>query len=512
MSNAVVRTGFAALALCLCAGLAAAAVITVPGDQPTIQAGLNAARSGDTVLVMPGSYQENVSWPARDGIRLYSKDGPGATVIDGSGSGRVIAMSSSSILEATELRGFTVTGGFLSPEGNRNHGAGIYINGGFPVIAGNIIRGNACVSDTIVAWNYGGGVYISNSNRAGRRPEFRFNLIDSNVVDAGWGGWAYGAGIHVAGEGGAVFWQNVIRDNIARGSRPYAGGLYLTHSRTEEELDVSLLYSNLIIGNQGTQSGGVWAGGGGNRLHNNTIAGNSGAGVYLTNSGFAEEQVTVIRNNIIVGNTRGIFRVDNERLVADNSHNDVWNNSAGNYQNCAPGPGDISADPLFATGQLGRHYLGHTAAGQPATSPCVDAGGSLPELPMRLDTLVFRWTTRTDSVPDTPPVDIGYHYCLEGLPVGAAEPPARTPRVAALALSPNPLTNGRATLRYSLPGKGPARVSVFDVTGRELLRQSTTGNQQSTMPLDLRSLGAGVYLLKLEAEGSSATQKLVVQQ
>lgn len=34
------------------------ATIHVPADQPTIQAGVNAAASGDTVLVAPGVYYE----------------------------------------------------------------------------------------------------------------------------------------------------------------------------------------------------------------------------------------------------------------------------------------------------------------------------------------------------------------------------------------------------------------------------------------------------------------------
>jgi len=79
------------------------------------------------------------------------------------------------------------------------------------------------------------------------------------------------------------------------------------------------------------------------------------------------------------------------------------------------------------------------------------------------------------------------------------------------AIAPNPTAGGFTTLRYSLPKPGPVTLTVFDVAGRSVFRQSAICNLQSSMALDLRGLSAGVYLVRLDAGGQSASRKLIVQ-
>jgi len=78
--------------------------------------------------------------------------------------------------------------------------------------------------------------------------------------------------------------------------------------------------------------------------------------------------------------------------------------------------------------------------------------------------------------------------------------------------SPNPISSSFARLSYSLPKAGPVVVSVFDVAGRTVTRQSLLCGKTGSVPLDLKKLANGVYLVRLDADGYSQSQKLVVQQ
>lgn len=93
----------------------AAATLHVPKDHQTIQAAINAAKPGDTVLVEPGSYRELIQLKDRVTVKSAGDDTPGrvglkraeATVIDAGGTeakGPAVVMADGAVFD-----GFTVT-------------------------------------------------------------------------------------------------------------------------------------------------------------------------------------------------------------------------------------------------------------------------------------------------------------------------------------------------------------------------------------------------------------------
>lgn len=100
--------------------------------------------------------------------------------------------------------------------------------------------------------------------------------------------------------------------------------------------------------------------------------------------------------------------------------------------------------------------------------------------------------------------------CRFNAPSGVAEV-AEPSAVVAVTVQPNPLRSGFATVRFALPKAAVLRLALYDVAGRAVLHQTVPAVKQGTTSLDIRSIPNGVYLVRLDADGYSATQKLVVQ-
>ena len=261
---------WAVLTLLVCAS-ASAGIITVPGDYPTIQAGINAAKDGDEVVVSPGTYFENINFVGRD-ITLRSVDPldpdvVDATIIDGQSIGRCVFM------DRGTLSGFTIRNGIAGD------GGGVYM--AFALHQNGEISHNV-VTNCLATW--GGGIEATGVPDAQR--VVRDNIVTNNEA------WS-GAGIAA---GSVLVENNLICFNETDYSKyAHGGGISAAAS--------AVVRGNVIMGNVSWELGGGVNALGYATIEDNLIADNvahsSGGGVYVDILGFD----VVVRNNTIVNNS-----------------------------------------------------------------------------------------------------------------------------------------------------------------------------------------------------------------
>ena len=147
-----------------------AAVVEVPADQPTIQAGIDVAEDGDTVLVADGTYTGigniNIDFLGKE-IIVKSENGPKKTIVDC----QSIPNTRGFIFQNEEtndvvLEGFTIT------NGNHEERGGIYCTNSAPTIKNCYILSNR------------GGIYCFAAN-----PKIIDSKISNNHSGAGVSFW-----------------------------------------------------------------------------------------------------------------------------------------------------------------------------------------------------------------------------------------------------------------------------------------------------------------------------------
>ncbi|MCK4655253.1 MAG: right-handed parallel beta-helix repeat-containing protein, partial [Candidatus Cloacimonetes bacterium] len=283
-----------------------ATIINVPADQPTIQAGINVAVDSDTVLVQPGTYNENIDFNGHritvGSLFLTTADSSHIplTVIDGGSSGSVISFQSGED-STTVLTGFTIQNGF-----NWDGGGGILCNSSDPVIINNIIKDN--LADT------GGGIKCSSSN-----AKIINNIIHNNSFVSVLGN--PGGGICCIDGSYCIIMFNIIH-----------------HNQNQDGGGIASFDSDPIISNNVIYENEAWDLGGGMRclnsnaiIINNTFWGNTSTeagGIYVDYGC----NLTIVNN-----------------ILWNNSPNEITGNVTVTYSDIEggyAGIGNIDSDPL----------------------------------------------------------------------------------------------------------------------------------------------------------------------
>lgn len=339
--------------------------IQVPADQPTIQAGIDAAVNGDTVLVAPGTYEEILFFNGK-AIAVKSEQGPHATVIDGKGDIRVVSFENNEGPDSL-IEGFTIR----NAKGSLIDGGGIYCDQASPTIRNNIITENSChigggiicytgspeiigniiTNNESIDWSAGICCYYSSPNIAD-------NIISENKSELG-------GGISCSWDSSPTITGNIVSNNIAS----WGGGVFLLEG-------TSVIANNIVYANRANHEGGAfYCEGELVAMINNTVVDNEaefGGGVYF------ERSTAVVTNTILWNN---FARIGPEILLGDEKkasylaidHSNLKGGKTSIYIDPGSvlewGIGMIDSDPLFVDVDSGDCHLTFS-------SPCRASGNN----------------------------------------------------------------------------------------------------------------------------------------
>ncbi len=518
------------------AGVASAALITVPGDYAQIHDAVQAAQSGDVVEVAAGTYYDCThetegpgSTPAcvimKSGVTLRGA-GVGSTIIDAQTLGRGIFVE---YVENVRIENLTVRNAFAAA-----YGAGILLR--------NVSRNVEIVDVEVTLCTDGGVICYDNASPL----LLRVDCVDNEAKQGG----------GMAIEENSAPW--VIDCLIEGNEAPSGAGIFIRNG-SDAYLSGCMITANSINANYG-QGGGVFIGDSSPDLINCEISGNStlgnGGGVaYQLGSAGSMVNCLIFDNTLDLDYIYGAgvavdssspliegCRIVSNRCVAPLS------DAAGVHTLFSPAPTLLRctiADNLAPGAGLAGGVMAQWGSA-PAINECiiafnpngagvycdggsptvscsdvygneidtlcgVDGGGNISLDPLFCDVANFRLQAGSPCASVCGGV-------IGALPANCAYTGAEGPQPLAELLGnyPNPF-NPRTTIVFRLDEPGRADVRIFDVAGRTVatltLGDLPAGRHEAVWhgeADDGRELASGVYFYELEALGTNHSRRMIL--
>lgn len=503
---------------------AIATILHVPSQYPTIQAGINAAGPGDTVLVAPGTYNENIQMT--EGVRLIGS-GMDSTIIDGGGITDVVsAVDISNVL----IDGFTIQnsqqggsspgniGVFFNPHSSsgtkvvrnclvRHNGHGVQVwndFGGITYVENNVITDNIydgynpylgttqLTNNTIVVngrdgyhdWAGGGQVYIKNNIFAGNGRYGIYKHRDTPVYISYNDVYANAEGAYMEGYSGPATPFTPI---------PGTGEISANPLFVDPPLDYHLTWANFPIVDS-TMSPCIDAGDPALPLDPDSTQADMGA--FYFDQWYPEVSVTLLPYGapIVLPESGGMFEFsfridyihpalvpfDGWMMIMD--PDSVWSDPVMEFTLPTQGAGTyLEFDSLYTV-----------QAGLDTGTYVFEARvGFYPDDIWDTEAFTFQITDTTSDVPDyddTTPSDFVLYPAY-----------------------PNPF-NAVTVLKYSLPQPGPMALTIHNILGQKIAT-IFDGPQQAgfhTIRWDANSFPSGIYFTQLKSGNDIKTIKMVL--
>jgi hypothetical protein len=457
-----------------------ASIINIPEDQPTIQEGINVTADGDTVLVHPGTYYENINYNgnnitiASQFLTTQDTSFISQTSIDGNQNGSVVTFGTGEDNSAL-LSGFTITNGQ-----SQVYGSGISCIDASPTLSNLKVLNNHFSS-----WGIGGGINFLNSTAVLEN----IKLINNS---AQFGGGFFGEDS-----------QLEITNLTCIGNESYNGGAICL---LQAEVTI---YNALIHGNYTSNEGGaIWTDRSDLNLINATISDNSvlcyGGGIYLIWSSYIN-----LINCVFLENYPEDICFTYDSYYPNSTMNITHNNFAGGED------GIVTNNNGFLNMLEGNIYLDPEFVGiedfhLQDSSPCIGSG-----IDQILIAGVNYQAPEFDLNGNPRPVPAG------SMPdIGVYENPLGNPQVGItngqllktnfyLSNYPNPF-NPTTTIEFSIQNDSIIELSIYNLKGqivKTLINNEVIkGNHLITWNGDdhiEHSVSSGVYYYELKVNGKT---------